>query len=128
MLAFAGLRAASPLISAKDLALAVRQAAGPHDQVWVYDSSLHGLPFYSGRRVDRIVNFVGEFHYAKRDAAHAERFGDDNAITALPRAGGKTFVALKTPERAHFETLPAKGSIASWREFGPWSLAEIRAR
>ncbi|MEK7389994.1 MAG: glycosyltransferase family 39 protein [Elusimicrobiota bacterium] len=127
-MAFAGLRLASPQISAKELALAVRDLARPQDEVWTYDSYLHGLPFYSGRRVDKIVNFVGEFHYAKRESAHAQRFGDDTAVFSLPRAGGKTFVALKTRERAHFETLPAKGSIVSWRVFGPWSLAEIRAR
>ena len=35
---------------------------------------------------------------------------------------------MKTARRAQFEAVPPKGSIASWREFGPWSLAEIRAR
>ncbi|MBI3289471.1 MAG: hypothetical protein HYZ74_08140, partial [Elusimicrobia bacterium] len=127
VLAFAGMRAASPLISAKELSLAVRGAAGAGDHVWTYGTYLHGLPFYSGRRVDKMVYFVGEFHYPKREAVYAERFGDDNAVTALPRRGGKTFVAMKTRERAHFETLPSPGSITGWRQFGPWSLAEISA-
>ncbi len=128
MLAFAGLSIASPSISAKNLALVIREAARPEDQVWTYDSYLHGIPFYAGRRVDKMTNFIGEFHYAKRESLYADRFGDDNAIMSLPRPGGRTFVAMKTRMRAYFETLPAKGAITSWREFGPWSLAEIRAR
>ncbi len=126
--ALAGVCAASPLISAKELALAVKASAKPEDRVWTYDSYLHGLQFYAGRPVDKMVYFIGEFHYAKRDAANAGRFGDDNDVMALPRAGGRTFVAMKTARRAQFESVPPNGSIASWREFGPWSLAEIRSR
>lgn len=126
--ALAAVSAASPLISAKRLAESVRQAAGPEDQVWTYDSYLHGLQFYAGRPVDKMVYFVGEFHYAKREPVYADRFGDDGDVRRLPREGGKTFVAMKTRRRAHFETVPPAGSILSWREFGPWSLAEIRAR
>ncbi len=128
LLAFAAIHAASPLISAKELAAAVRASAGPADEIWTYDSYLHGLQFYTGRPVDKILHFVGEFHYAKRDAENARRFGDDNAIGALPRREGRTFVAMKTARRAHFSGLPERGSISSWREFGPWSLAEISAR
>jgi len=126
--AFAGLGLASPLISVKALASAVSASARAEDEIWTYDSYLHGLQFYTGRRVDKMVYFVGEFHYALRDRANAERFGDDNAIKHLPRAGGRTFVAMKTARRAYFATVPPKGAITSWREFGPWSLAEVRAR
>ncbi len=125
--AFAAVSAASPLISAKELALAVKASARPEDEVWTYDSYPHGLQFYTGRPVDKMVYFVGEFHYAQRDEANAARFGDDDEVRALPRPGGRTFVAMKTGRRAHFGTVPAKGSISSWREFGPWSLAEIRS-
>lgn len=128
LLALSLVSSASPLTSAKALALSVKESARPEDEVWTYDSFLHGLQFYTGRPVDRMVYFVGEFHYAKRDEANAPRFGDDNAVRALPRAGGRTFVAMKTPRRAHFESVAPKGSISSWREFGPWSLAEVRAR
>jgi len=128
LFALTAVRAASPLISAKSLASAVEASALPEDEIWTYDTFLHGLQFYTRRRVDRMVYFIGEFHYALRDKANAGRFGDDDAIRALPRRGGRTFVAMKTPRRAHFETLPGKGAITSWREFGPWSLAEIRAR
>lgn len=127
---FPGLRAAAPLLSAKTAALAVGAEAGRQDQVWTYGTYLHGLPFYSGRRVDKAVYFVGEFHYAKRDPAHAGRFGDDNDVRRLPRREGKTFVLMRSPERARFEQTVSGGAtaIASWREFGPWSLAEVRAR
>ena len=128
LFALSAVAAASPIISAKDLALAVRASARAEDEIWTYDSYLHGLQFYSGRRVDRMVYFVGEFHYAQRDAANASRFGDDDEVRALPRPGGRTFVAMKTARRAQFEAVPPKGSISEWREFGPWSLAEIRKR
>lgn len=128
LFALSAVSAASPIISAKDLALAVKASARPEDEVWTYDSYLHGLQFYTGRPVDKMVYFVGEFHYAQRDAANASRFGDDDEVRALPRPGGRTFVAMKTARRAQFEAVPPKGSISLWREFGPWSLAEIRAR
>lgn len=127
-IAVTGVAAATPLTSAKELANALKASAAPEDEIWTYASYLHGLQFYTTRRVDKMVYFVGEFHYAKREEANAERFGDDNAIRALPRRGGRTFVAMKTVRRAHFETVAPKGSVTSWREFGPWSLAEVRAR
>lgn len=120
--------AAAPLTSVKALALAVKEDARPEDQVWSYDSFPHGLQFYTRRPVDRMVYFVGEFHYALRDPANADRFGDDDEVRALPRRGGRTFVAMKSKRRAYFETVTPKGAITSWREFGPWSLAEVRAR
>ena len=122
------LASASPMISAKKMALAIRDSARPSDAIWTYDGYLHGLPFYTGRPVDKMVYFVGEFHYSKRDAAYAERFGDDGAIRKLPRRGGRTFIAMKTRRRSYFETVAPQGSISSWQEFGPWSLAEIRPR
>ena len=128
LFALSAVCAASPLISAKELGLALKTSAQAEDEIWTYNSYLHGLQFYTRRPVDKMVYFVGEFHYAKRDEANAPRFGDDKSVAALPRRGGRTFVAMKTALRAHFETVPPKGSISSWREFGPWSLAEIRAR
>lgn len=124
----AAVSVASPLISSKALASAVAADARTEDQLWTYDSYLHGLQFYTGRPVDTMVYFVGEFHYAQRDQANAARFGDDDEVRTLPRRGGRTFVAMKTARRAYFETVAPKGAITSWREFGPWSLAEVRAR
>ena len=127
---FFGLRMAAPLVSARDVGKVVREEARAEDTVWTYGSYLHGLPFYAHRPVDKLVQFTGEFHYAKRDPAFASRFGDDSDLKKLPRAGGRTFVVLHTGERPHFaETVGgAPASIESWREFGPWSLAVVRPR
>ena len=127
MLAFAVLSKAAPLASAKELALAVKRDIRPEDQLWTYGFYLHGLQFYTGRQVDKMVYWVGELHYAKRDAIYADRFGDDNAVTALPRRGGRTFVAIRAKEWPHFQTLPKKGSITGKRDFGSWSLVEVSA-
>jgi len=130
VLLFLGLRLAAPLVSARDVALAVRAEARPQDAVWTYGAYLHGLPFYAGRLVDKLVLFTGEFHYAKRDRAYDERFGDDAAVAALPRAEGRTFVVLRTGERPHFQETVGGGaaSIESWREYGPWSLAVVKPK
>jgi hypothetical protein len=130
ILLFIGLRFAAPLISARDVGLVVRDEARPDDAVWTYGTYLHGLPFYAHRPVDRLVLFTGEFHYAKRDPAFAARFGDDADVEALPRAGGRTFVVLHTGERPHFAEVigGGPGSIESWREYGPWSLAVVKPR
>lgn len=125
---FAGLRLAAPLVSAKEVGSVVRDEARPGDAVWNYGTYLQGMPFYMHRPVDKLVLFTGEFHYAKRDPAYADRFGDDAAIQALPRRDGRTFVVLHTGERPHFQETIGGGpaSIESWREYGPWSLAVVR--
>ncbi|MDX6770302.1 MAG: glycosyltransferase family 39 protein [Elusimicrobiota bacterium] len=127
-LALGALRAAEPFTSARALSLAVRDAAKPGDEVWTYGTYFHGLPFYSGRRVDRMVYFIGEFHYAKRDPANEARFGDDDEMRLLPLPGKTVFVAYRAFERPHLRTLPKEGSIVSDRDFGSWALAEVRAR
>lgn len=128
-LLFAGLRLAAPLTGVRDLGRAVGAQARAGDAVWTYDNYPHGLPFYARRPVDKIVQFTGEFHYAKRDAAFADRFGDTDALKALPRAGGRTFVAMRTGRRAAFLEAIRGGaaSVESWRDFGPWSLAVVKA-
>ncbi len=126
-LALGALRVAEPFTSARALALAVRDAAKPGDEVWTYGTYFHGLPYYSGRRVDRMVYFVGEFHYGQRDAANSGRFGDDDEMRLLPLPGKTVFVAYRSFERPHFRTLPKPGAIASDRDFGSWALAEVRA-
>lgn len=125
-LSLGALRLAEPFISARQLGLAVKAAAKPGDEVWTYGTYFHGLPFYSGRRVDRMVYFVGEFHYAQRDARNADRFGDDDEMRTLPLKGKTTFVAYRSFERPHLRTLGAPGSLASDRDFGSWALAEFR--
>ncbi|MFI5350889.1 MAG: hypothetical protein ACHQ2Z_15180, partial [Elusimicrobiota bacterium] len=126
---FLGLRLAAPLVSAHDVGQVIRDEARPEDAIWTYGTYLHGLPFYAHRSVDKLVQFTGEFHYAKRDPLFASRFGDDADLRTLPRSGGRTFVVLHTGERPHFaETVGGADSIESWRQFGPWSLAVVRPR
>jgi 4-amino-4-deoxy-L-arabinose transferase-like glycosyltransferase len=130
VLLFAGLRLAAPLVSARAVARAVAGEIRAGDALWTYGTYLHGLPFYARRPVDKLVLFTGEFHYAKRDPAFAARFGDDADVRALPRREGRTFVVLRSGERPHFaETVGGgPGAVESWREFGPWSVAVVRAR
>lgn len=119
---------ATPLISAREVGQAIARQAAPGDAVWTYGTYLHGLPYYSGRFVDKLVLFTGEFHYAKRDAAYSARFGDDNDIVKLPRPHGATFVVLRSFERPHFEKIAAHGNARATRfeDYGPWTLAVIR--
>ncbi|MFI5362641.1 MAG: glycosyltransferase family 39 protein [Elusimicrobiota bacterium] len=130
VLLFLGLRLAAPLASGKDVGLAVGAQARAGDAVWSYDTYVHGVPFYARRPVDKVVMFTGEFHYAKRDPQFAPRFGDDGDVAALPRVGGRTLVVMRSGRRPHFEEILGGGSasIESWRDFGPWSLAVVRAR
>jgi hypothetical protein len=127
-LLFVGLRFAAPLISVKDVGTAVHDEARPEDAVWTYGPYPHGLAFYAGRPVDKILRFTGEFHYAKRDHAYDARFGDDPDVAALPRAGGRTFLVLREGEVQHFTEVLPPAATGSWRAFGPWRLVVVRAR
>ncbi len=126
---FSGLSLAAPLVSVRDLGLAAGAQMGEGDRLWAYDTYLHGLTFYSGRPVDKIVQFLGEFHYAKRDPAYADRFADDSALAALPRPEGRTFVAMRSRSLDHFTRSIRGGSAAlqAVEPFGPWTLAVVRA-
>lgn len=126
---FAGLSLAAPLVSVRALGLAAGRQMGESDRLWVYDTYLHGLTFYSGRPVDKIVQFLGEFHYAKRDPAYADRFSDDSALASLPRAQGRTFVAMRSRALDHFtHSIHGGGdALEAVEPFGPWTLAVVRA-
>jgi 4-amino-4-deoxy-L-arabinose transferase-like glycosyltransferase len=126
---FAGLRLAAPLVSGRDVGLAAGAELRPGDALWTYGTYVHGLPFYSRHPVDKIVNFTGEFRYAKRFASQAPRFGDDSDVRRLPREGGRTLVVLHTGEYPHFSETVRGGpsSIASTERFGPWTLAVVEA-
>jgi 4-amino-4-deoxy-L-arabinose transferase-like glycosyltransferase len=121
------LRLAEPFTSAKAMGLAVAERAKPGDEVWTYGTYFHGLPFYMKRPVDRMVYFVGEFHYAQRDARNAARFGDDDEMRLLPLPGKTTFVAYRGFERPHVSTLYAPGAKVSDRDYGRWALLELKA-
>jgi 4-amino-4-deoxy-L-arabinose transferase-like glycosyltransferase len=123
--ALAGLGLAEPFVSARPVGRAIASRAGAADLVYCYGTYLHGLPFYAGRPVDRLIYWVGEVHYARRDPANADMFGDDSAIRALPLRGRRVFAVLRRREASYFKTLVAPGSLRRFEDFGSWSLAEI---
>ncbi|MBI5208932.1 MAG: glycosyltransferase family 39 protein [Elusimicrobia bacterium] len=124
-LAFTGMARVETFVSAKALGLSIAARARPGDLVYSYGTFLHGLPFYAGRRVDRMVYWVGELHYALRDPANEDRFGDDNTIRSLPLRGRTVFVALRRSEAAYFRTLVRPEHLVSYEPFGRWMLAEV---
>jgi 4-amino-4-deoxy-L-arabinose transferase-like glycosyltransferase len=116
---------ASDELSVKPLALAIAARIQPGDAVWAYDLYPHGLPFYLKRPVDKLVLWIGELHYAKRDPGNAGRFGDDNDVAGLPLAGKRTFVALPNKEAGRFIALTPQGAISDHARFGKWELAQF---
>ncbi|MEK7746545.1 MAG: hypothetical protein AAB576_07765 [Elusimicrobiota bacterium] len=94
------------------------------DRVFSYGTYLHALPFYTRRPVDVIVNWVEELHYAKRDPAFQNRFGDDDTLRKLPADGARVFVVSRKRDLAHLLTLPPRKASAI-RRFGDWILAEF---
>ncbi len=121
------LRAAAPLISARDVAAEIASRRGPDDLVYTYSTYLHGLPFYTGRRVDKMILWQGELEYAARDPrVHEERFGGHsgtNHIRALPLPGRRVWVVCRRRDAAYLLSLlpPEKASLV--RDFGRWVLA-----
>lgn len=119
------LRAVSPWTSAKAVSAAVRAEARPGDELWTYGCYLHGLPFYTGLPVQRLIYFVGELHYAKREARYEDRFGDDDEVRALPRREGRTWIVLRAFERPHVESQLAGRARTRWSVHGPWALVLV---
>jgi hypothetical protein len=121
-----GAQAAEPWLSARDLARTVQTRCPMDATIIAYDVYLHGLPFYTGRKVDQLVNWVGEFDYVKADPRFAPMFGDDNTIRNLERGHRLACVILQRREKAYFgslvrsENLVFVGSAA-----GPWTLALV---
>ena len=129
ILIFCGLRYASPLFSAREIGAVVRDEIHSEDALWTYGFYLQGLPFYARRPVDKLLMFEGEFHYAMRDPKFKARFGDDNHLKSAPAPMTRRFVVLRAKERVHFEECASRRQqVDSWREFGPWALAVVRAR
>ncbi|MBI5883455.1 MAG: glycosyltransferase family 39 protein [Elusimicrobia bacterium] len=120
-----GMDLAEPFVSSRPISREIVSRAGPGDLVYCYGTFLHGLPFYTGRTVDRMIYWVGELHYAQRDPANADRFGDDNAIRALPLRGKTVFVVLRSSEGRYFKTLVKPEDLRRFQSFGRWSLAEV---
>lgn len=126
LLTVPGLRGATELLSLRSLGQALERKVRPGDVVYAYDFYPHGLTFYSGRGIDRVVNWVGELHHGRRDPANAERFGDDNHLRALPPAGAGGFVVMRRGQAGHVKALVPARKIRSYEAFGPWLLLEVR--
>jgi 4-amino-4-deoxy-L-arabinose transferase-like glycosyltransferase len=121
-LALGAISAGSEYLSAKSLGLSIAGRAGPEDRVWAYGIYIHGVPFYAARRVDRLLNWIGELHYAKRDAGNADRFGDESDLAAVPPEKGRVFLTFRRLDSSLIFSVtgdPERGKTM----FGPWVLA-----
>jgi hypothetical protein len=121
-LALGAISAGSEHLSAKSLGLSIAGRAAPEDRVWAYGIYIHGVPFYAARRVDRLLNWIGELHYAKRDASFADRFGDESDLGALPPEKGRVFLTFRRLDSSLIFSVtgdPERGKTM----FGPWVLA-----
>ena len=106
----------------RPLGLVIRRQAAPQDQIVLYQHYTQGIPFYARRRVDKVLNWVGELHYAQRDPANASRFGDERDIRALPLQDRDVFVTFRKFEAPFIFSVtgdPPRGKAA----FGNWMLA-----
>ena len=127
-LGLAGMRLGAATLSARDLSAAIRERRGPQDLVYTYGTYLHGLPFYTGRRVDRMINWLGELEYAQRDERiRAERFGGHGEISRLPLPGRRVFLVCRQRDAAFVLGLHGPGAGRSARAFGRWVLVEYPA-
>jgi hypothetical protein len=116
---------ASDLLSCKSMAEAIAAQARPQDAVWAYDKYPHGLPFYTRRRVDKIIYWIGELSYAKREPANAALFGDDTDVENLPLAGRRAFVAVPRGEVKRFMSMTPPGALFQHGLLGQWEMAEF---
>jgi hypothetical protein len=120
-----GMRAAAGTLGSRDLASAIVSRRGPADLVYVYGAYLHGLPFYTGRRVDRMVNWLGELEYAYRDErVRAERFGGHDLIAALPLPDRRVFVVCRQRDASFVLSLVPAQKVRLSQAFGRWVLLE----
>ena len=124
-LALAGLRTAAGALSCRELAAAISSRQRPGDLLYSYGTYLHGLPFYTGRRVDRMINWWGELDYAYRDSRiRTERSGGQDLIQSLPLEGKRVFVVCRRRDAPWVLSLNPRRSGRPARSFGRWFLIE----
>lgn len=119
------IRANAAWLSVKDLGRRVAQLAGPDDEIWVYGIYLHGLPFYARRRVDRVIDWTGELHYAKRDPANAARFGEADALKTLPLRGRHVVLVARAQDAREILTLVNGEKVVDNERFGRWIVLKL---
>jgi len=119
------MRATTATLSARDLGAAIVSRRGPADLVYVYGAYPHGLPFYTGRRVDRMIDWEGELEYAARDErVRAERFGGTDLIAKLPLPDRRVFVVCRRSDAAFVLSLVPAKKVMLAQAFGRWVLLE----
>jgi len=124
-LGLVGMRTAAETLSARGLAAAISSRRSPADLVYVYGTYLHGLPFYTGGRVDRMIQWRGELEYAYRDErVRAERFGGPERISALPLPGRRVFVACRRRDAGFVLSLVPAKKVRLSQAFGRWVLLQ----
>ncbi|MDD5656542.1 MAG: glycosyltransferase family 39 protein [Elusimicrobia bacterium] len=123
--ALAGMRAAEDNLSARPIAEAINPRLAAGDLIYAYGTYLHGLPYYTRRRVDRMLNWKGELEYAGRDPAVAEaRFGGENAVAPLPPPGRRAFLVCRDRDASYVLSLSPPAAVRRARRFGRWVLVE----
>lgn len=124
-LGLGAMRAAASTLSARDISAEITSRRGPDDLVYVYGTYMHGLPFYTGKRVDRMIQWRGELEYAARDERVREaRFGGPERIAALPLPGRRVFVVCRRRDTAYVRSLTSADKVRFFRDFGRWVLLE----
>lgn len=118
-----GARAAEPWLSVRTFSQEIVHLCPTQAPLIAYDVYLHGVPFYAHRRVDKLVNWIGEFDYEKSDPKFASMFGDDETIRELGRKRRPACVILQKREQAYFASLVPPKDLAFVRSTGPWELA-----
>lgn len=113
---------AEPWLSVRRLGGDIRSQCATQDPLITYNLYLHGIPFYTGRRVDQVVNWLGEMDYGKGEPRFQDRFGDDDTIRRLGRSGRKACVVLPKTEEAFFSNLLPPGYERIQIARGPWVL------
>ncbi|MBI3550463.1 MAG: glycosyltransferase family 39 protein [Elusimicrobia bacterium] len=111
LLALVGARQTGYLLSADAVASEILSMWRPGDKIYTYDHYLQGLPYYTRKPVDSIVNWKGEFGAVEKDPRYKTLLLDDNAIRALPASGRTTFVVVRPRVYEHFMTLAAPGRV-----------------
>src|SRR5262249_26969906 len=119
-----GAQAAEPWLSARMISDELQRRCPANASLVAYGVYLHAIPFYTRRRVDKVVNWVGEFDYAKLDPRFGAMFRDDDMIRELGRTGRPACVVLSKKNKDYFASLvpPKNLAFVSFAE-GPWSLA-----
>lgn len=122
------LKAHPDILSAKRVAAAIVGRSPSRPLVYTYSAYMHGLAFYLGQPVDMMINWVGEFEYAKREEAYERRFGDDANLRSLPLRERRVHIVTRGRELAHLRSQIRLGAVREERAFGPWALLEIAGR